>query len=88
MRLNVAFKEEGGEDMRIRINLKADGVIGSHNEQIQRDGSKPRGLKTKTGIKGGGVNMQHNQTVRGLRVKSNVKAGGSSMQHNQAVRKG
>jgi hypothetical protein len=41
----------------------------------------PAGMKTKTKIKAGGVQVNHNQTVR-LRIKSGVKAGLSG-NHNQ-----
>jgi hypothetical protein len=35
-----------------------------------------RGLKVKTNVKAGLMQMQHNQTV-GLKIKTNVKAGAS-----------
>jgi hypothetical protein len=42
-------------------------------------------MRSKTGVKAGGVNLNHNQAVRGLRVRSNVKAGRLSANHKQAV---
>ena len=48
--------------------------------------SNNAGMKVKSNVKAGGVNMQHNQTVtRGVRVKSGVKAGGVNLQHNQTI---
>jgi hypothetical protein len=44
------------------------------------------GLKVKSRVKAGGVQVQHNQTVvGGLKVKSRVKAGGIQVQHNQTM---
>jgi hypothetical protein len=48
-------------------------------------------MKTKTKVKGGGLNPNHNQTVTsGLCVKTAVKAGNSpiSNNHNQTVASG
>lgn len=53
----------------------------------------PAGLRIKTGVKAGGIEPNHNETVlsakaapaRGLRIKSGVKAGGRSWQHNETA---
>ena len=46
-------------------------------------------MRTKTNVKAGGMNMQHNETLRGgLRLKTHVKAGGVNMQHNETLRGG
>jgi hypothetical protein len=38
-------------------------------------------MKTKSHVKAGGVNLNHNQA--GLPIRSRVKAGGVSVNHNQ-----
>jgi hypothetical protein len=46
-------------------------------------------MKTKTNLKAGGVNLNHNETLRGgLRLKTHVKAGGVNMQHNETLARG
>ena len=58
--------------MKIRTNVKA-GLLGCSNNHNQ---TVSRGLKVKSGVKGGIYNPQHNQTIaRGLKVKTGVKAG-------------
>ena len=49
-----------------------------------------RSLKVKSGVKAGGIDYNHNQTIaRGLKVKSGIKAGDNSdrivSNHNQTV---
>jgi hypothetical protein len=47
------------------------------------------GLKVKTNVKAGIMQIQHNQTVaRGLKVRTGVKAGIMQLQHNQTVARG
>jgi hypothetical protein len=44
------------------------------------------GMRVKSKVKAGGVNLQHNQTIaRGLRVKSKVRAGALDPNHNQTI---
>jgi len=59
--------------MKIKTNTKAGKFIipvSQHNETILR------GLKVKSNVRSGGMNLNHNQAlVRGMKVKSNVKSG-------------
>jgi hypothetical protein len=40
-------------------------------------------IKVQTGIRGGGLPMNHNRS--GLKVRSSVKAGGLPMNHNRSL---
>jgi hypothetical protein len=46
-------------------------------------------MHVKSGIKAGGIDHQHNQTlvreVKGIRIRSGVKAGVREPQHNQTI---
>jgi hypothetical protein len=49
-------------------------------------------MKTKTRVKAGGLQFNHNETLvrearqaNGLKVKTKVKAGGISMNHNETL---
>ncbi len=49
-------------------------------------------MKTKTNVKAGGMNLNHNETLvsdpkgaKGLKVKTQVKAGGVWMNHNETL---
>jgi len=65
--------------MKIKTNVKADGLSSNHNQTVAN------GLKVKTDVKAGfnpqpdppgKTDSNHNQTMaRGLKVKSSVKAG-------------
>jgi hypothetical protein len=46
-------------------------------------------MRSKTNVRAGGTQQQHNQTVaRSLKVKTNVKAGRITANHNQTVAQG
>jgi hypothetical protein len=61
---------KGEDNLKIKTNIKSDGIVLNHNQKVAR------GLKIKSGVKVGGMTMQHNQTMaKGLKVKTNVKAG-------------
>jgi hypothetical protein len=76
--------------VKIKTNVNAGGVTcpdfgcgANHNQTVAR------GLKAKTRVKSGVMQLQHNQTkARGLKVKTNVKAGIMTQQHNQTVARG
>jgi len=58
--------------MKVKTNVKAGLLVGRHNHNQ----TMSRGLKVKSGVKGGIYNPQHNQTIaRGIKVKTGVKAG-------------
>ena len=40
-------------------------------------------MKDKTGIKAGGVSLNHKEAQGGLKVKTGIKAGGISLNHNE-----
>ena len=49
-------------------------------------------MKTKTNVKAGVSNLNHNETLlrdipkaRGLKVKTNVKAGANPLNHNETL---
>src|SRR5271157_1486746 len=52
------------------------------------DGRDPMGwrclMKVKTGIKAGGISLNHNEAQGGLKVKTGIKAGGVQLNHNEA----
>jgi hypothetical protein len=47
-------------------------------------------MKTKTRVRAGGINLNHNETLAkaaptGLKVKTKVKAGALSINHNETL---
>jgi hypothetical protein len=72
----------GKRTLKVKSGVKAGATNGeviigttatlppNHNQTMSR------GLKVKTNVKAGLMQMQHNQTV-GLKIKTNVKAGAS-----------
>ena len=50
-------------------------------------------MKTKTNLKAGGLNLNHNEMLvlvraSGLRVKTNLRAGGKNLNHNETLVRG
>ena len=43
-------------------------------------------MKTKTNVKAGGHNLNHNESFRGVVVKTRVKAGKIAINHNESMR--
>ena len=49
-------------------------------------------MKTKTHVRAGGINLNHNETLvrdaskaKGLKVKTRVRAGGLTLNHNETL---
>ena len=50
--------------MKTKTNIKTGGFSQNHNETLVRDVPQARGLKVKTNVKAGGVNLaNHNETL-------------------------
>ena len=63
--------------MKISTNVKAGimPIATNHNEKLAND---KKSLLVKSGVKSGGVSMQHNEKLtRGLKIKTGIKAGPS-----------
>ena len=81
--------------MKVKTNVKA-GCSGDSNGGYHTSGrchnhnqTVSRGLKVKSGVKGGEMTFQHNQTVvKGLKVKTSMKSGDMMLQHNQTLARG
>ena len=44
-------------------------------------------MKTKTGVKAGGIGFNSNETVKSIKTRTGVKAGGISVNANQTIAK-
>jgi hypothetical protein len=68
--INTYFIER--EIMKINTKVKA----GRHGMENQHKQTLAHGLKVKTNVRVGEMQIQHNQTAaRGLKVKTGIKAG-------------
>jgi hypothetical protein len=43
-------------------------------------------MTTRTNLKAGGHNLNHNETLRGVAMKTRVKTGKLSANHNESMR--
>ena len=62
--------------------MSQEGTI-MRNQGLKRNGQS--GLPIKSGVKAGGLWINHNRTTMGLRVKAGVKAGGLWANHNRTM---
>jgi len=89
--INSGLNEKEKKTMRIKMNVRTEGLTTNHNQTVAR------GLKVRTSAKAGAIGpdfRNHNQTVtRGLKVKTNTKAGAvgpeiKASNRNQTVARG
>jgi hypothetical protein len=73
-------------DLPVHLRLSDRGRARNALTNKQQTDSKEAGMKTKTNVKAGGFNLNHNQKLAGgVRVKTAVKAGALSNNHNETA---
>jgi hypothetical protein len=79
--------------MKTKTHVRVGAMSLNHNETLMRDSAKGQGLRVKTKVKAGGLNLQnHNETMvrdsaknKGLTVKTHVRAGLAGNNHNETL---
>jgi hypothetical protein len=56
--------------------------VGRAREGVDQTRRSP--MKVRTGIKAGGLSVNHNEAQGGLKVHTGIKAGGFGLNHNEA----